>query len=294
MSLRSMTGFARSQARSSNASLVWELKSVNGRGLDLRLRMPAGFDALEPDVRALASRYLARGSVQINLTVEWDERPSALQVDRDRLTLVLQISDELVASGRASLPRTDGLLGLKGIIEWEQAQDGAPTLQDDLIRASKESFAEAVEQLRQARQEEGRSLGRVIAALLDRIGALARDAREERTRHPEFLRLRIAEQAARLAEQAIDEQRLVQELALIAVRADISEELDRLDSHIDAAHGLLAANEPVGRRFDFLTQEMNRESNTICSKSNSVALTAIGLDLKVAVDQLREQVQNIE
>ncbi|MDY8110460.1 YicC/YloC family endoribonuclease [Fulvimarina sp. 2208YS6-2-32] len=294
MGIRSMTGFSRVDRETDELALRWELKSVNGRNLELRFRLPPGYDSLELALRAIAGKRLFRGNVQATLTTQTAVAARAGAIDEARLEAYAAMCDRLVAEGRATRPSADGLLALKGVIDSHDESRQARAIPDAALDAAMVSFERAVEDLEGSRADEGANLAAVVGAFIDRIETLSQAARVERSRNPDIVRQRIKDQAERLVEQTLDEQRLLQELALISVRADIGEEIDRLASHVTSARELLVKNEPVGRRFDFLAQEMNRESNTICSKSNSVALTAIGLDLKVAVDQLREQVQNIE
>ena len=293
MALRSMTGFARHETVVESVSLVWEMKSVNGRGLDLRLRMPPGFESLESGLRAKASAHLSRGNVHGVLTVGSGGQTGERVVDEDRLARILSITDRLVAEGRAQRPTADGLLQLKGVLDLGDRDDSLRP-SDAVIAAAGEAFAVALDGLVSSRESEGRALEGHLAGRLERIEALIEAARQDEARRPEVIRARLAEQLARLHGQSFDEARLHQEAAIIAVRADIGEEIDRLASHASAIRDLLATDEAVGRRLDFLTQEMNRESNTICSKSNAVSLSSIGLELKVVVDQFREQVQNVE
>ncbi|MCK5930740.1 TIGR00255 family protein [Fulvimarina manganoxydans] len=293
MALRSMTGFARQEAVAQSVSLVWELKSVNGRGLDLRLRMPPGFEGLENGLRAKASARLSRGNVHGVLSVGAGTGASQRVVDEERLAQILAITDRLVAEGRARLPTADGLLQLKGVLDFGDRDDSVRP-NEAVLAAADDAFAAALEGLVASRESEGRALETHLSGRLERIEALIEAARQDDARRPEVIRARIAEQVARLHGESFDEARLHQEAAIIAVRADIGEEIDRLASHASAIRDLLATDEAVGRRLDFLTQEMNRESNTICSKSNAVSLSAIGLELKVVVDQFREQVQNVE
>ncbi|MER0237976.1 YicC/YloC family endoribonuclease [Fulvimarina sp. MAC8] len=294
MPLISMTGFARVEREVQGVSLRWELRSVNGRNLDLRLRLPSGYEALEQRLRTIAGGTLARGNVHAILNAGPAKSEGSISIDEARLEALLEITDRMVAEGRAALPRADGLLAIKGVVEANEDGRAGKAVDEASLDAAAKTFEDALAGLQSARAEEGANLTAVVSNCVDRIEALARSAREDRSRAPAEVKRRIEEQARQVLDHAPDEQRLLQELAMLVIRADVGEELDRLDSHVAGARELLAKSEPVGRRFDFLAQEMNRESNTICSKSNAVSLTTIGLDLKVAVDQLREQVQNIE
>ena len=290
-----MTGFARASGSHDGLHWQWELKSVNGKGLDVRARMPAGFEALEAPVRDLASRHLKRGNVQVSLTCDRGVAAETLEINEAALEQVLAVAEKLRRRLNAEPIRVEALLALRGIIETRQpAEDDAAIAARDA--ALLKGFEEALGSLAAMRNAEGARLEQVIVAHLDRIAELTAAARINPSRTPEAVRARLAEQIARLMETgaSFDQERLHQEAVLIATRADIQEEIDRLEAHIDAARSLLAAREPSGRKFDFLAQEFNREANTLCSKSADRALTQAGLDLKTTIDQMREQVANIE
>jgi uncharacterized protein (TIGR00255 family) len=296
--LMSMTGFAReSGALADGTAFVWEVRSVNGRGLDLRLRLPNGLDALEPALREAAGRRLRRGNVAATLTLKREAR-ARLVVDPVALDQALTLALELAGRIRGSLPpRAESLLALPGILRAEEpAPDEAA---DEARRADLAgSFARALDELVAARQAEGATLRTIMAGLLDEIATLRDAAALESAGQPEAQRTRMREQLAALLGEAatarVPEERLAQEVALLAQRSDVREELDRLAGHIGAARALLAAGEGAGRKLDFLVQEFVREANTLCSKSASVALTRIGLDLKAAIERLREQAANVE
>jgi uncharacterized protein (TIGR00255 family) len=295
MALSSMTGFARSHGISGSYAWAWEVKSVNGKGLDLRLRLPPGWDAIEGPVRACATEKLARGSVQATLTVERTGVPPVVRVNAEVLEAVLTTVRRLAPRIEASPPSLDGLLALKGVMEvggaeeHEEERRGAET-------AVIAGFAEALGALGEMRRHEGVALGRVLAARLGEIAALAQRAELTPGRRPEAVRARLTEQVAALLAQSdrFDPDRLHQEAILIATKVDVREELDRLAAHVAQAQLLIGQGGPIGRRLDFLAQELNREANTLCAKANDVELTNIGLELKAAVEQFREQVQNVE
>jgi uncharacterized protein (TIGR00255 family) len=295
MALSSMTGFARGHGTSGPYAWAWEIKSVNGKGLDLRLRLPPGWDAVESPVRAAVAEKFARGSLQANLTVDRTSAAPSVRVNIAVLEAVLTAMRELSGRIEASPPTLDGLLALKGVMEigesgeLEEEKRAAET-------AAIAGFAGAVEALAEMRRHEGLALARVLAARLSDIAALAQRAEEAPGRQPDAIRKRLAEQIAALLEQSerFDPGRLHQEAILIAAKADVREELDRLTAHVEQARGLLAQGGPVGRRLDFLAQELNRETNTLCAKAGDMELTNIGLELKAAVEQFREQVQNVE
>ncbi|MGF7161082.1 uncharacterized protein (TIGR00255 family) [Rhodoligotrophos appendicifer] len=294
MALTSMTGFGRADGTEGDLAWAWEIRSVNGKGLDIRSRLPAGFEALEAIVREQSSARLRRGNCQVSLAVERSGSAAEIRINEQALDGILAAIARLNGRVSPEPPRIEALLGLRGILELVE-----PTADSDFVERRlallTRSFAEALDRLVAARRAEGAKLGAVLSAQVDRIQALAEQARDCPAREPQAIRERLKEQIDRLFELGnFDEQRLHQEAMLIAARADIREELDRLFAHVDSARSLLAEGDAVGRRLDFLAQEFNREANTICSKSNDRALTAIGLELKAVIDQLREQVQNIE
>jgi uncharacterized protein (TIGR00255 family) len=295
MALSSMTGFARSHGVCGSYSWTWEIKSVNGKGLDLRLRLPPGWDAIEPALRASASETLARGSIQAGLTVERTGATVAVRVNAAVLEAVLIAARDVARRIETSPPTLDGLLGLKGVIEVGEVEEDAEERRKAETAVSS-GFAEAVAALAGMRRHEGRALTRVLGLRLNEIGALVERAELAPGRRPEAIRTRLAEQVATLLAQSdrFDPDRLHQEAILIAAKADVREELDRLAAHVAQVQQLIAQGGPIGRRLDFLAQELNREANTLCAKANDVELTNIGLALKAAVEQFREQVQNVE
>ena len=295
MALSSMTGFARGHGVAGSYAWAWEIKSVNSKGLDVKLRLPAGWDAIEPAVRSRAAEALARGSVFANLTVNREGAMPVARVNEPVLAAVLATLKGLAGKVEAAPPSLDGILSLKGVIEVGEAEES-----ENERRAAEaaivKGFGQAVEGLVGMRRVEGQALGKLLAARLAEIAALAGRAEAAPGRKPEAIKARLAEQVASLLEgsQRFDADRLHQEAILLATKADIREELDRLAAHVAQARTLLAGGGPVGRKLDFLSQELNRESNTLCAKANDVELTNIGLELKVLVEQFREQVQNLE
>lgn len=293
--LASMTGFARTEGVAEGLAWAWELRSVNGRGLELRLRLPPGLDALEPALREAAGKQLRRGNVTANLTVKRDDQPR-LAPDPAALEQVLLLATALAARiPGAPAPRAEALLALPGVLRPAAAaeDDGAAAVREAAYR---QGFAAALEALVAARRGEGARLALTLRGLLDEITALRATAGIQAADQPAAQRARMLESVQALLGEVpgLPEERIAQEVALLASRSDVREELDRLDAHLHAADTLLAENTAIGRRFDFLVQEFNREANTLCSKSASVLLTATGLRLKAAIEQLREQVQNIE
>jgi uncharacterized protein (TIGR00255 family) len=290
-----MTGFARGEGATDGLAWVWELRSVNGRGLDLRFRLPPGFDALEAALREAAAKRLKRGNVTANLTVKREEQ-ARIVPDPAALEQVLALATGLAARiPGAEPPRAEALLALPGVLRAV-----APEEDEARVRAQADAisdgFAAALDRLVAARRAEGARLTATIAAQLGEIETLRAAAAAEAAGQPALQRTRMLESVQALLGElpSLPAERIAQEVALLASKSDVREELDRLDAHLHAAHALLADGEAVGRRFDFLVQEFNREANTLCSKSASVALTATGLKLKATIEQLREQVQNIE
>ncbi len=295
MSLSSMTGFARGHGVSGSYAWAWEIKSVNGKGLDLRLRLPPGWDAIEVPVRAQAAEKLARGSVQAGLTLERTGIVPVVRINTAVLESVLTAVRQLARRIEASPPSLDGLLALKGVIEVGDAEENEQEKRS-AEAAVIAGFAETIAALIDMRRHEGTALGNVLAARLADIAAHVERAELSPGRRPETIRARLAEQVAALLTQSdrFDPDRLHQEAILIATKADVREELDRLTAHLAQAQLLIGQGGPIGRRLDFLAQELNREANTLCAKANDVELTNIGLELKAAVEQFREQVQNVE
>jgi uncharacterized protein (TIGR00255 family) len=294
MSLASMTGFARTHGVSGPYAWAWEIKSVNSKGLDLRLRLPPGWDAVEPTVRAAASKALARGAVSASLEIK-REGASTVRVNEDVLAAVIDKMRSVARQVDAQAPTLDGILAMKGVIEVVEAE----VSEDDKKKAEAAvaaGFERALADLVTARREEGKALHAILAGRIDEIARLVAAAEASPARTPDAIRAKLAEQIQALLDTGakFDSDRVYQEALLIAAKVDVREEIDRLTAHVAAARDLLKNGGAVGRRLDFLAQEFNRESNTLCSKSNDASLTAIGLDLKMTVDQFREQVQNLE
>lgn len=295
MALSSMTGFARSHGTSGPYAFEWELKSVNAKGFDFRMRLPPGWDDVELVVRKRATELLARGTVYANLTVKRSSAASTVRVNPDVLNAVVKIATELAGRIDAVAPSIDGLMGIKGVIEV--AEPEVDEAEDQAARSAVAvAFEQALTSLVDMRKREGATLGTVLGQRLIEIETLAARAEAAPGRKPEAIRARLSEQIATLlaASDRFDSDRLTQEALMIATRADIREELDRIASHVSQARDLLGKGGPVGRRLDFLAQEFNREVNTCCSKSNDLELTNTGLELKNVVEQFREQVQNLE
>jgi uncharacterized protein (TIGR00255 family) len=289
----SMTGFARTQGEALGVSWVWEIKSVNGRSLDLRLRLAPGFDALEPELRAALTPRFRRGNFSANLSVTRIV-PPVLRVNREALSQLVALINELSGEIEAAPPRLDGLLALRGVVETVEDED--ETVIEARRRAVHAGWMAALDRLASARAEEGERIAALLRSQLDEMAALVAAADDCAAAQPSVLRERLRTVLASLAELApsMPEERVAQEVALLVARSDIREEIERLRAHIEQAGELLQQGEAVGRRLDFLCQELNREANTLCSKSADIELTRTGLWLKAVVEQFREQVQNIE
>jgi uncharacterized protein (TIGR00255 family) len=290
-----MTGFARGHGVSGSYAWAWEIKSVNGKGLDVRLRLPPGWDAIEASVRARAAERLARGSIQATLTVERSGVAPVVRINAPVLDAILTTLRELASRVEASPPSLDGLLSLKGVMDVSELAENENERRD-AETAAIAGFVQVIAALSEMRQREGAALVRILKTRLEQIEALIGRAENAPGRRVEAIRARLAEQVATLLAQSdrFDPDRLHQEAILLATKADVREELDRLAAHIAQAQQLIDGGGAVGRRLDFLAQEFNREANTLCAKANDVELTNIGLELKATVEQFREQVQNVE
>jgi uncharacterized protein (TIGR00255 family) len=291
----SMTGFARSDGEAEGTAFAWELRSVNSRGLDVRLRLASGWEGLEPALRKEVGAVLSRGSVSATLTASRPAGQLRLRINTQALEQIVALLRELEARIDAEPPRLDGLLALRGVLEpAEEVEDAdARGRQEGAILAG---FQAALRDLIEMRRGEGAALGALIGGRLDEISNLTEEAARSAAMQPAALRKRLRDQLAELLQAApsLPEERLAQEAALLIVRADATEEIDRLRAHVGAARELTREGGAIGRRLDFLCQELNREANTLCSKSSDLELTRIGLAIKAAIEQLREQVQNIE
>jgi len=294
MALSSMTGFAESSGGHGGLAWRWEAKSVNGRGLDLRLRTPPGLDGLEAPARKLAATRFSRGSLQLFLAIAPQDEARGLKVDAAALAAAVRLAKEIAAETGLPAARVDGLLALKGVIVSDDAAPADETARAHRDAAILESLASALDGLAKERLNEGAKLHTVLTAQLAEIEALVQEAGRLAAAQPAALKEKLAAQMRELLAGVLPEERLAQEAALLAARADVREELDRLAAHIADARAMLKAGQGVGRKLDFLAQEFNREANTLCSKSADIQLTRIGLGLKAAIDQFREQSQNVE
>ena len=295
MTIVSMTGFAEANGSRDGARWRWESKSVNGRGLDIRLRTPPGFEGIEPAARMLAAERFRRGSIQAQLSFEAGDAARALKIDAAALAAAVRIAREVAADTGLAPARVDGLLALKGVIVQDDVlpiEAPARAIRDAAIL---ETLATAFDALARARASEGGKLQAVLEAHIADVERLTGEAGRVSATQPQALRDKLNLQVQEmLAGSGLSEERLAQEAALLAVKADVREELDRLLAHVHEARVLLGSGDAVGRKLDFLSQEFNREANTLCSKSSDIGLTRIGLALKATIDQFREQAQNVE
>jgi len=290
-----MTGFARAESSLGTVRWHWEVRSVNGRGLDVRVRLPSGYEALEPMIREAVANQLVRGNVTVSLSADRREGGQAIRLNETALAEVVKAADRIRELTGCALPRADGLIGIRGVLEVNEIEEEAEE-SGARMEAMLDHLRDVLAALVRARTAEGQRLHEVLGAHLSEIERLVKQIEKSPARTPATLTARLKEQVARLVEtgNGLDPERLHQEAVLLATRSDVEEELKRLSAHIGAARELLEGDGAVGRKFDFLAQEFNREANTVCSKSNDVEITRAGLALKTVIDQMREQVQNIE
>jgi len=295
MTMNSMTGFARGSGTAYGHSWNWEIKSVNNKGLDVRARLPSFLDGYDLTIKKTVTAALTRGSVFVALNASADEDDGEFVINEGRLRSLFDVAAKYQDMPGVSPASLDGLLAVKGVVEMTSAETNDAD-KKRLEAALTKSLHAVIEELKAARADEGARMLGVLNTQLQQVADLADAARVRAGDRIEGMHARFKMQLAKLEniEKPVPDERIAQELAILAVKADVQEELDRLDSHVEEARALLAADKPVGRRLDFLCQEFNREANTLCSKSADNELTKIGLDLKVLVDQFREQVQNIE
>ncbi|QEX23152.1 hypothetical protein FRZ61_30870 [Hypericibacter adhaerens] len=294
--MASMTGFSRAEIGEGERRWSWEIRSVNGRNLDLRLRLPAGCEALEPQLRQAVPERCRRGNISVQLEAARQGQPQTrYRINRAALDQVIQAAKDLGMLVDAERPRLDGLLALPGVVERIDEEESEEA-RDARLALLLKGFGEALDGLVRMRAEEGARLARIALDQLQEIERLVGRARSLAAAQPEAQRARFRQQVGELLAQvpALSEDRLAQEFALLIAKSDVREELDRLTAHIEASRALVNAGGAIGRKLDFLCQELNREANTICSKSADLELTAVGLDMKAVVEQFREQVQNIE
>lgn len=293
ITVASMTGFARMAGSSASLSWTWEARSVNHRGLDVRVRLPPRLDTLEPRIRELLSKRITRGSVTIALDLKRQSGGGTLAVNREMIERILELKRELGGRVDQSPPRIESLLAIRGVLESGDSEE--PTAPDAETEAALlATLGQAVEALVAMRAAEGKRLAGLLASQVDAIEGLTREALALASLQPAVIAERLQRQVTELVGQGLPPERLAQEVALLATRSDATEELDRLTAHVAAARELLAGGGSIGRKLDFLSQEFNREANTLTAKSGDIAVTRIGLALKGVIDQFREQVQNVE
>lgn len=293
MAIESMTGFAREAGTVATHAFAWEVRSVNGRGLDVRVRVPPGFELFSEAARKQMSAAFSRGTLHVNLAITSAAAPARPRINQEALAALVEAAATVSLPAGMAPASLDGLLAIRGVVEIaEEAEDAAAALEKPVLAA----LERLVASLKQARLSEGLALETVIGGHLATIARLTGEAENHPARSVEAVKARLAAQVAALLEtgNALDAQRLHQEAALLAVRADIREEIDRLHAHVTGLRELLAQGGPIGRKLDFLAQEFGRESSTLCAKAGDPGLSRIGLDLRTTVDQLREQVQNVE
>ncbi len=295
MAIKSMTGFGRSEGVHLDTPWHWELRTVNGRGLDVRVRLPAGLEDLESPVRKICAEYFKRGNCTVALNAKRDQGATVIQLNEAVFSQVLEASRRASEIAKEDMPDLEALIGIRGVLETIEVEES-----DETIKARRdallESFKEVVRLVLANREREGAHLEEVVQEQVDKIGAITKRISQLPSRQPEFIRGRLREMVGKLVDEAsaLDQDRLYQEAVLLAQRADVEEELKRLEAHVAEARGLLKSDAAVGRQLDFLAQEFNREANTLCSKSNDNEMTRLGLELKVLIEQMREQIQNIE
>ena len=295
MAIKSMTGFARDEGKVGRFSWYWEIRTVNGRGLDIKIRLPQGYDSFEPDFRKQIASHLARGNCNASLRIDSLTGNQEIRLNEAALKQVARAIRRAEMFIEAGEPSMDGILALRGVLEISEPDHSGEEM-EELKQALAKSLAKALQSLLAARSDEGRHLQKAVLANIDGIERLVEQIEASPARNPENIRARLRENIARLLENenGLSEERLHQEAVIIAARADIEEEIIRLKAHIASARDLLKSNQAVGRKLDFLTQEFNREANTICSKSNAIDITNAGLEMKALISQVKEQVQNIE
>ncbi|GJE37505.1 YicC/YloC family endoribonuclease [Methylobacterium persicinum] len=289
--IASMTGFARAAGTTGAMQWAWEVRSVNGRGLDVRVRVPNGFEAVGETARTALQKTLSRGQCQLTLTLTRSEGAPRVRINETLLASLAQAVARVPRPEGVAPATMDGLLGIRGVVE---AEDEAAPDADSLNRDLTEGVVRLVADLVEARRSEGRQLEEVVSGQIARIAALTQAAEDDPSRRVDAVRARLAATVEALSQTSLDPERLHLEAVLLAAKADVREELDRLKAHGAAARELLAAGGAIGRRLDFLAQEFGREANTLCAKAGDIGLSRIGLDLKAVVEQFREQVQNIE
>jgi len=292
----SMTGFARTEDFNEHCSWTWEVRSVNGKGLDIRSRVPNGFENLEVTARDQVKKSLSRGNISLSLSLVWKSTEQTYNINENVLDNYLNLLPQLSQRFPDATPVSmDGLLSLKGVIEHKD-QTITEDTRSKLEAALLDSLDKTLITLQKMRADEGKILGKILNEQVDNITSLCKTAVDVASIHSDAILKKLRNQVNALLDDVsiLSQDRLEQEATLLSIKADISEELGRLGAHALAAKDLLRLERPIGRRLDFLCQELNREANTLCSKSNDIKITRIGLDIKTVIEQFREQIQNIE
>jgi len=295
MTLSSMTGFGRAEGHFENYSWVWEIRSVNGKGIDVRMRIPPGLDVFDQFVKLVLKKAFSRGNLNVSLQLQKEDSEAEINVNEQVLDKLIAVAKEAAIKHDLSMPSIDRLLSIRDVVEITDMDDSEQKVKDR-DDALKSSFMDAARSLTQSRDDEGSATFDMLSNVLDEIESLLKQGEEIAAKQPDALKIKYQEKVAALFDnkRGLDQDRLAQEIVLLATKVDVKEETDRLNAHITSARTLLREKGPVGRKLDFLTQEFNREANTLCSKSSDITLTNIGLSLKTAIDQFREQVQNVE
>ena len=294
MSLKSMTGYGRAEGQYEDISWVWEVRGVNGKSLDMRLRLPVGFDYLDPIIRKAVAGKLKRGNLQISLNVHAPLELSAYKINHDWINILMREGQKIAKKHTLSASCLDGLYQIDGVIV-ESAHDNIPRVQSKELNATLlQNLGDTLDNLIKARREEGRELSDVLQECIDNFETLLAIARTCESALSSNIKLKLEQKLTELLGENYSREKLVQEAAFLAVKADVREELDRLNAHVLQARSLLGSVSPIGRKLDFLSQEFIREVNTICSKSSDIQLTQIGLEMKSLIEQFREQAANVE
>ncbi len=295
MTLSSMTGFGRAEGHFENYSWVWEIRSVNGKALDIRMRIPPGLDAIDQYVKSVLKKSISRGNINVSLQLQKDTTESAVNINQSALDKLVEVAKKAAKKHDLPMPAIDRILSIRDVVQITDMEEEEQTL-EARNKALEQSFEEAVAALTQSRDVEGAATFKMLSNIIDDIERLLENGEEIAAAQPELIKKKFEDKVKELigSNSGLDEERLSQEIVILATKADVKEETERLRAHIAAARLLISEKGPVGRKMDFLIQEFNRETNTLCSKSSDITLTNIGLSLKSAVDQLREQVQNVE
>lgn len=290
--IRGMTGFGRAQGQAAWGAWAWEVRSVNGKAVDLRTNLPPGCEAVDFEARRRVKDRFQRGSFQLQLRIDFAKDASATSIDTRELARLARLSRNW-ASARVASASFNGLINTNGVIRGASRMNSS--VDEGIVKDLLAGLDQALDVLAAARAKEGEGLSALFGRMMDDTEALVAKAGEQATGQPDLVRERLRGRLAEMGKDpAIDQDRIAQEIMLMASRADVREELDRLAAHVEMARGILKAGEAAGRKLDFLCQELNREANTLCSKSASLELTNTGLALKSLIDQFREQVQNVE